>query len=133
MIAFVLLAVGGIGGIVGWIVGGGVPKRKPGSVSIGPLPRGIVGGIVGWIVDGGVPKRIGPLPRGIVGGIVDGGVGGIVDGGVGDGPLPPGWDPGVASHALSASFLDSITFSPSKIFAATSFCFTSVTVQATCL
>jgi hypothetical protein len=34
LIAFDLLAIGGIGGIVGWIVGGGVPKRKPGSVSI---------------------------------------------------------------------------------------------------
>jgi pimeloyl-ACP methyl ester carboxylesterase len=59
--------------------------------------------------------------------------GGFVVGGVGDGPLPPGLDPGAASQALSASFLDLITFNPSKIFADTSFCFTSVTVQAMCL
>ena len=67
------------------------------------------------------------------GGFVVGGVGGFVVGGVGDGPLPPSWDPGAASQALSASFLASITFNPSNIRADASFCFTSVVVQATCL
>jgi len=41
--------------------------------------------------------------------------GGVVAGGAGDGPLPPGWVPGAASQALSASFLDLITFKPSNI------------------
>ena len=59
--------------------------------------------------------------------------GGFVAGVDGDGPLPPGWVPGVASQALSAVFLALITFKPSSIRAATSFCFVSVTVQAMCL
>ena len=46
------------------------------------------------------------------GGFVVGGVGGFVVVGVGDGPLPPGWDPGAASQALYASFL---TRSPSAL------------------
>ena len=52
--------------------------------------------------------------------------GGFVAGGLGDGPLPPGWVPGVASQALSAAFLASITFNPSNICADTSFCFVFV-------
>ena len=57
----------------------------------------------------------------------------LVAGGVGDRPWPPDCVPGVASQDLSATFVDSITFSPSSIPAATSFCFASVTMHGMCL
>ncbi len=60
-------------------------------------------------------------------------VGVFVTGGVGDGPWPPGCVPGIASQDLSAAFFDSVTFSPSSIRVATSFCFASVTVHGMCL
>ena len=58
---------------------------------------------------------------------------GILVGGVGDGPLPPGCDTGVASHAASVDFFAAIVFNPSIICPDTSFCFASATVHAVCL
>ena len=76
-----------------------------------------------FCIEGLVGPRFLALWRDSVGGVIAIvllAAGGLVAGGIGDGPLPPGWVPGVASQALSSAFLDSITFNPSSIHAATS-------------